>query len=773
MATGFRPKSERIIELRGYSTDDLVLLAVEAARYLGWQMGTVRCDKAEFYTPTSFWSWQEKVTLSRVEGKDGQLLATSMCTFMQIIDWGKNKSNLKKLVAAMQRLQSVHTVSSTAFGAGNRGAASYTAEEKNAVLSHIRRFYGCISGQVTESDSSSGVEVLIIKPTNRFDYYTLITCGAGSSVMPVPDKDLPSRGEFCICMPPEWNPEEQWPVEWLLRCASLARTGDEWMTCSHILSDGTPLHSDTSMTAVLLTIPEGREEGAETCQLPGGDSVTFYQLVPVYAEEADFRQANGFLALLEKMKDVSHIADTERENTCKEFVPWSEADGDEISMDEKANTSLRSVLTFRKGNMATPLLVYINVALFLIMAACGVSLVAPTGLSIIKWGANFGPLTLTGDWWRTITCNFIHIGLIHILMNMYALLYIGVYLEQFIGWRRVLTAYFLTGLFAALSSLMIHPEVISAGASGSIFGLYGIFLSYLMFHHKIEKGQRKSLLYSIGFFVVYNLLMGAREEGIDNAAHIGGLASGFILGAVYLLADLYGTSRKNANLVSYVSESVFALIFVFLFGEQVLDRSAEYAEIRRIWDDGTLEEYAQAFAQGEGTSADDSEVYEDMAQDEETSSVFTGSDKNIGNGMREYINDACGFRCTYPFRWMVMGKSDTDMILRLGGQGANSFVVNHVKASSEEEMEQMRELLFKSMDGFGAEEIHIDGKAFKKISGVMEYPVAGGGTIKVNQSIVFHLNSQTLEGYILVIITSDDTYESEAQAILESIRIKS
>lgn len=315
MATGFRPKSERIIELRGYSTDDLMLLAVEAARYLGWQMGTVRCDKAEFYTPTSFWSW--------------------------------------------------------------------------------------------------------------------------------PDKNLPSRGEFCICMPPEWNPEERWPIEWLLRCASMAGTGDEWMTCSHVLSEGTPLHSDTSMTAVLLTIPEEREEGAETCQLPGGDSVTFYQLVPVYAEEAAFRQANGFLALLEKMKDVPYIADTERENTCKEFVPWSEADGDEMSMDEKANTSLRSVLTFRKGNMATPLLVYMNVALFI------------------------------------------------------------------------------------------------------------------------------------------------------------------------------------------------------------------------------------------------------------------------------------------------------------------------------------------TMDGFGAEEIQIDGKAFEKISGVMEYPVAGGGTIKVNQSIVFHLNRQTLEGYILVIITSDDTYESEAQAMLESVRIKS
>lgn len=106
-----------------------------------------------------------------------------------------------------------------------------------------------------------------------------------------------------------------------------------------------------------------------------------------------------------------------------------------------------------------------------------------------KWGADFGPLTLTGDWWRTITCNFIHIGVIHVLMNMYALLYIGIFLEQLIGGRRLISAYFLTGLFSALASLAMHPETISAGASGSIFGLYGIFLSYLVFHHRIEKGN--------------------------------------------------------------------------------------------------------------------------------------------------------------------------------------------------------------------------------------------------------------------------------------------
>ena len=80
MATGFRPKYERTIELAGYSSEELMLLAIEASKSLGWQAGSIKRDKSDFYTPTSFRSWQEKVILSAIDGKDGQLLATSICT---------------------------------------------------------------------------------------------------------------------------------------------------------------------------------------------------------------------------------------------------------------------------------------------------------------------------------------------------------------------------------------------------------------------------------------------------------------------------------------------------------------------------------------------------------------------------------------------------------------------------------------------------------------------------------------------------------------------
>lgn len=770
MATGFRPKYERTIELAGYSSEELMLLAIEASKSLGWQAGSIKRDKSDFYTPTSFRSWQEKVILSAIDGKDGQLLATSICTSMQFMDWGKNKQNLNKLTATMQQLQNVHNISPTEADTANKTTCAYTPEEKNTVIAHIRHFYGGIKGITKNIVSPSGVEILIVEPTSRFDCYTLVTCGAGASVMPVPDKATPSRCEFCMCMPPTWNTEDSWPIDWLLQCVSWLQQGNSWLACGHSLSDGTPLQDDTLMTSMLLTIPEERDKGAENCQLPNGDSVAIYQLVPVYTEEVLFKQANGIIPLLDKMKNVSYIVDTHRENTCRNFSAFEENGDSSISMDEKANASLRSILTIRKGNMATPLLVYINIALFVVMLICGVNLLAPTGISIIKWGADFGPLTLTGDWWRTITYNFIHIGVIHVLMNMYALLYIGIFLEQLIGGRRLISAYFLTGLFSALASLAMHPETISAGASGSIFGLYGIFLSYLVFHHRIEKGQRKSLLYSIGFFVFYNLMSGARAEGIDNAAHIGGLVSGIILGIIYLLTDRFATKRTSTLFIS-ITEISFVLIFTALFAGQTSNLPADFIEIREMWENGTLEEYAQSVSSEKDTIETDPNTSYYMPQNTTDVSTFTGSETDLGNGMKEYINNNCGFSCQYPSTWETIGKSDTEQILQLRGHGVSSLTVSYIKAPSKEAMEHMYDLLINSMKDSRSENINIHGKTFERISGKMECAVAGGGSIHINQNIVIHMNEKTLENFIITSTTSDDSSESEIQEIIKTIRI--
>src|SRR6185369_7121394 len=86
-----------------------------------------------------------------------------------------------------------------------------------------------------------------------------------------------------------------------------------------------------------------------------------------------------------------------------------------------------------EGYWITPMLINLNIAIFILMAASGVSVFSPDGQSMINWGANFRPVTLEGQAWRLFTCCFIHIGIIHLLMNMYALAYIGVLLEAQLG----------------------------------------------------------------------------------------------------------------------------------------------------------------------------------------------------------------------------------------------------------------------------------------------------------------------------------------------------
>ena len=186
----------------------------------------------------------------------------------------------------------------------------------------------------------------------------------------------------------------------------------------------------------------------------------------------------------------------------------------------------------KEGYYITPILVDLNILIFIIMALTGVSILSPDTESLLKWGANFRPVTLAGEWWRLITCCFLHIGILHLLMNMYALVYIGVLLEPILGKLRFIVAYLLTGLTASMLSLWYHDFTVSAGASGAIFGMYGVFLA-LLSSKLIDEKNRKALLASIGVFVVYNLLNGMKG-GIDNAAHLGGLIGGAVIGYCYL-----------------------------------------------------------------------------------------------------------------------------------------------------------------------------------------------------------------------------------------------
>jgi rhomboid protease GluP len=195
-----------------------------------------------------------------------------------------------------------------------------------------------------------------------------------------------------------------------------------------------------------------------------------------------------------------------------------------------------------RGYFITPILIDLNILVFLLMAFSGVNIMLPDSESLLKWGANFRPSTLEGQPWRLLTCCFLHIGILHLLFNMYALLYIGILLEPRLGSWRFGIAYLITGILSSMASLYIHDMTLSAGASGAIFGMYGVFLAMLT-TNLIEKATRKPLLTSIAIFVGYNLLNGMKG-GIDNAAHIGGLVSGIAMGYSFYPGLTKSENRK-------------------------------------------------------------------------------------------------------------------------------------------------------------------------------------------------------------------------------------
>lgn len=130
---------------------------------------------------------------------------------------------------------------------------------------------------------------------------------------------------------------------------------------------------------------------------------------------------------------------------------------------------------------------------------------------------------------------FLHGGLIHLLMNLYGLLIAGSLLEPVIGSFRLMAAYLLTGLAGSIASVLFHPATVSVGASGAIFGLFGLLLVAMAMGDARVVALRRVLMTNILFFVGLNLALGFMLPGIDNAAHIGGFLMGALLGFLIVL----------------------------------------------------------------------------------------------------------------------------------------------------------------------------------------------------------------------------------------------
>lgn len=169
-------------------------------------------------------------------------------------------------------------------------------------------------------------------------------------------------------------------------------------------------------------------------------------------------------------------------------------------------------------------------------------------LTLFRFGANYPQLTLKGEWWRLFGSMFMHIGLIHLLVNMYSLFAVGPLLEKLYGNVKYLALFALSGFGGSLASALYAEASLSAGASGALFGLFGA-TALLGYRYKSEfpPGFGRSLSKGMVPCIAINLFYGFSNPGIDNAAHLGGLVTGLLFAFFIIPSSL--TDKKNPLLV--------------------------------------------------------------------------------------------------------------------------------------------------------------------------------------------------------------------------------
>lgn len=217
-----------------------------------------------------------------------------------------------------------------------------------------------------------------------------------------------------------------------------------------------------------------------------------------------------------------------------------------------------------KPARATYVLLAINIGVFIVMLASGVSWIKPETGQVLRWGADYGPYTLGGQYWRLITAMFLHFGIIHLLGNMWCLWSLGQLTEKLLGSISVVGLYLLTGIGASLLSLSWDPMRVGAGASGAIFGIAGALISVVYFGQLglQPEGRRKLLGYVVRFAFI-NLIFGLQAH-IDNMAHLGGLVSGLLMGFFLARTFNFAPEERPAKRKMIFVYSAIVLLALFV-----------------------------------------------------------------------------------------------------------------------------------------------------------------------------------------------------------------
>ncbi|MFO3717665.1 rhomboid family intramembrane serine protease [Anaerococcus sp. ENR1011] len=208
------------------------------------------------------------------------------------------------------------------------------------------------------------------------------------------------------------------------------------------------------------------------------------------------------------------------------------------------------------SSRVTSVLLIVNVIVFAVMTLAGGS--QNIG-NLVKFGAVVKQRIAYGEWWRLFTASFIHIGFMHILFNMYFLYQIGPIFERLYGSRNFLIIYLLAGIMGNLLSFAFgNPSTVSAGASTSLYGLFGLALGIMLNYRgdSMLSSFGASFLSVIAINIIYSLL----SPSVGMLGHLGGLLAGVILAGVFPVINR--SLATGTQIISVTAFVVLAILFV-------------------------------------------------------------------------------------------------------------------------------------------------------------------------------------------------------------------
>ena len=283
------------------------------------------------------------------------------------------------------------------------------------------------------------------------------------------------------------------------------------------------------------------------------------KVLSIYTDIEDEKILNNDDVLITKEKDinnpklVSAFPDiVEKTNRKEDGLEYFIKVTDNINKkNEKRNKIAEKIFSYKQP-IVTYIIMAICIILFILMELSGGSTNSQT---LLKYGANLDVLVKNGEYYRLFTCIFLHIGIMHLLCNMYSLYIIGREVENLFGKIKYIIIIILSGIFGSIMSLAFTHNTISAGASGAIFGLLGALL-YFGMHYRTYLGE--AIKRSIIPIIVVNLIIGFFAEGIDLAAHIGGLVGGVLVAMMVGVPD----KSKTKDIINGTILTIIYLIFI-------------------------------------------------------------------------------------------------------------------------------------------------------------------------------------------------------------------